>query len=1080
MFHTTKGGVDEEKAVQFTQRVKDAQTYEDLYAVANSNLGKELGIMRLGTIQDEVEEVRGAMLYPIKRPGKYPAYLEEVKQMIENYLPSSGGRIPTKYGLKDKVRELLWNEFGAPYETESHEEEYTRRITEAKTLKELYAVLDGMGVIEGTIKYSAQEVKDGIERLREQVIRIVRDETLDGNQKDTILADDLLNKQMVEFTARYKLREKIQELLTKEYFSEILEIEGIDIKKKTQQKEGEKVDSGAHDGLTEYAEILSKIKEVESALETGEPASVGEPVRGLDKGEPLPPVEVQEVVTKTVEELKQTNAKFEKTFTGMKAEDLETIVGYKELTVGQKALVQENLQQIILGKIKEDAATRGAEEDKKAGFFGRVWRSITKQYQSAKLEKATAQDLQKAGIGEYKDIIEKLVIGTHEVGLDAVFDKEGNLEVLYTGVMQAETEAEEETLRSFNTAAHAFTNIPIEWARETASRSQRKQYKEAEKQYYQARDNAFLFLEAKNGDDKLRSAEQMNSIDARVRMDQLFSTHPEAEAQIQKISDEKVWVRSLKDIVTERGVYFGAGFATRAMTGALLGTLGLPLAAAGIGGFMARRRAQETLKQQQAGARRGVEDASTTAENIIHADESKKKIDRLIQRIEGETDGAKKGALFSQLEERIHYTEDKLYTSKMDFGTFDARLKNQLDIVQAISHASTFVAAHEGLGDKNHRNELAERLDTLTGLYEKKIESAQKKFLRDQMIHGAVMGAGFSTAGYVLRHFAPDMFGWPKRAPEMFTSISGNTELSEADIAMMSHHSVPHGVGSMDAPEAGPMSGGVAAATTESGVFESVPHPEMTTIEHGGNIWKSAKELGDKFNLDKKGFAEAWAHSNVTLPDGREIPIAELNLVHEGDVLSYIPGENGAVGHFEFTNASNIQFGDVLNLPGAHEVKEIHSMDFEDGVVPGGVRVEIPEEVVAGNLPGSMEQGVGDTSAEYTETATMPEDTTGVIANLPFEERVAYEVDSDLRGFFGEDYQNERLSSWHQWENMEVKKFAKIPFDNSDAITKFQKYIKFLEQESGVRPIGGIFRREEKLGKYMARAISEMVKKGRV
>ncbi|MCR4274541.1 MAG: hypothetical protein NUW02_00610 [Candidatus Campbellbacteria bacterium] len=935
--------------------------------------------------------------------------------------------------------------------------------------------------IEPTVGETIVLPKEKREYLDSRRIGIENDETLSRKTKDEFLKlTDELEGIETDFRTKKLSSEELKEKRARKRHLLSILTTGVEVGITKEQIEG------AHDAVKVIAEA---------------PANL--------------PIEEKPEKFPSVARLTQINEKFEKIFTGMRAEDLETVPGYSELTIGQKALVQENLQQIILGKIKEDAAAHGAEENKKAGFFGRFWRGITKGYQSAKLEKATAQDLQKAGIGEYRDVIEKLVTGTREVGLDAVFDKEGTLEVLYTNGIQAENEAEEETLRSFNTAAHVFTNIPTEWARETASRSERKKYEEAEKQFIQARANALLLLEAKNGSDRVTLAEQMNTIYARVRMDQLFSTHPEAEAQIQKITDEKVWVRSLKDIVTERGIYFGAGFATRAMTGALLGTLGLPLAAAGMGGFMARRRAQKTLKEQQAGARRGVDDTSTTAENIIHVDESKKKINHLIQRIENETDEAKKETLFSQLEERIYYTENKIYTSKMDFGTFNDRLKNQLDIVQAMSHASTFVASHEGVGDANHKAELEQRLDALTGLHEEKIKDSQKKFLRDQMVHGAIMGAGFSMAGYVLRHFAPDMFGWPKRAPEMFKSVSGNTELSENDIAMIPSRGTFHGIGpqdeivySKDAASTANIAEIIKSAhhadAVESGVFESAPHPELIDIERGGNIWNSAKELGERFHLDKKGFADAWSHSVAHLPDGREIPIAELNLVHEGDILQYVPAGNGEVAHFEFSNTSSINYSDVLHPDSTHGIEKIPSSGFEEGIVPNNVpedvATEIPEDVVASDLAGSVEQGVNDTSTEYTETATLPEDTTGTIENLPFEEReglgplvsdnlslehllspehIEHEMNRDMRAIFGT--LKEEWSEWTQWKTMDARKvLEKMQFPDDTPAKKLQHYLMMLSRDSGLRPIGGIFRGEETTEAFIRRALAVVIQRENV
>lgn len=289
----------------------------------------------------------------------------------------------------------------------------------------------------------------------------------------------------------------------------------------------------------------------------------------------------------------------------------------------------------------------------------------------------------------------------------------------------------------------------------------------------------------------------------------------------------------------------------------------------------------------------------------------------------------------------------------------------------------------------------------------------------------------------------------------------------ETDIAMMPAHGSSHGVGPMDAPDApdaGPMSGGVASAAVESGVFESAPHPEMIDIERGGNIWSSAKELAKRFNLDKKGFAEAWAHSSVTLPDGREIPIAELNLVHEGDILSYVPGENGGVGHFEFSNVSGVRYGDALNLPGVEQatVTENPAVDLEHTQdIVARPEIDISQDQVA----------VDSIQSDHTEQTIVTEGTpVDTVSELGIEQHTRNVVDKELRWFFGQDYVN--TEKWADIKDMSARKFEKMELDAEGKdikLAEFKNYLIELGKKAGIHPKGGLFRREESVGDFFSR-----------
>lgn len=254
-----------------------------------------------------------------------------------------------------------------------------------------------------------------------------------------------------------------------------------------------------------------------------------------------------------------------------------------------------------------------------------------------------------------------------------------------------------------------------------------------------------------------------------------------------------------------------------------------------------------------------------------------------------------------------------------------------------------------------------------------------------------------------------------------------------------------------------------------SGVEAPIP---PVTIERGGNIWSSAKDIAEKAGLSKEEFAAAWGESTVKLSDGRIIPIAELNLVHEGDTLSYVSGEGDAAGHFEFNNESHIAYGDTLNLPGAQESEVVAKMDFEQEPFVDTVDVTAPD--VATLPPGELSEAEVSTEHIGMESPQeLPRKITGTpvdrLAEMGIETYSAEVIDNELRWYFGQKYQTSEL--WRQIQGISARKFEEMSSDDETAevVTKFRSYIGDLGKKTGMRPIGGLFRRDETVFEYFAR-----------
>ena len=296
---------------------------------------------------------------------------------------------------------------------------------------------------------------------------------------------------------------------------------------------------------------------------------------------------------------------------GINSDELSKIEGFETLSVGQQLLVLENFRQFSLGRVKEEATLKYNEEKAKSGFFGKVWKGMTKRARLASLEKEEAHKITGDGFKENKIFLEQLVQSIKKQNFEVV-ERDGNLEVSYVSVADLESRIgpllseEREKISDFNRAATQFASMPYEWSLSKAPRENKEEFYKAQGEYENALNDIYNLIDKKTVNDPERSAfYQMCDIRNQVRINQFLNTHPEAENELQKIKTQTAWARGLKDTITEKGIYAGGGFAARGISVSALGLVGLPIAAAGLGGFIAYKRTQEALNEQDIMARKG-------------------------------------------------------------------------------------------------------------------------------------------------------------------------------------------------------------------------------------------------------------------------------------------------------------------------------------------------------------------------------------------------------------------------------------------------------------------------------------------
>jgi len=586
---------------------------------------------------------------------------------------------------------------------------------------------------EGSKEYYKKEEKRRKKETAEQA-REELEEQADEKQKE--IEEQKIEEQKIEEQKKEEQEEEIIEL------TDVIEEGSKEYYKKEEKRRKKETAEQAREELEEQAD--EKQKEIEEQ-------KIKEEISKL-------------VITRFKEEL------------NIKKEDLENIEGFNELSSGQQSLVLENLTQLALGRVHEEGLAKSKKEITDANFLGKIWKGITKKYQILKLEKATAKEIKEAGIKIHGKILEQLVKGMKEFNTEVEI-KDGHLEIQYASGFKNLNSEDQKKVNNFNEIATKFSKIPDEWSKETASKKEQKKHKEAKGEYEQSKKD-ILNLKAEKSGEKEASL-YMNNIENNIKLNQFLNTNPDVEGELKRIEDKKIWKKALKSIITERGIYAGAGFLTRTVTMSAIGIIGAPLAAAGMGGFVARKRAKETLREKEVMARKGEKDESKEAKDFVDAEYLHESIDFLINELKDESlTEDKKEEIMRSLKFHIQDAHNKIEDGTVNYGEKDVRLFNQYELIKKISEGAVLVEYNE-VNEEIYKKDI-EGIKKILKKQDKKISRAQKFYVGKRMMNGILMGIGFAAAGYTLRHFGEGEGWWGDDSVKLKQDVEDKKVIGEA------------------------------------------------------------------------------------------------------------------------------------------------------------------------------------------------------------------------------------------------------------------------------------------------------------
>jgi hypothetical protein len=453
--------------------------------------------------------------------------------------------------------------------------------------------------------------------------------------------------------------------------------------------------------------------------------------------------EVKEVFEKQEEEKAQKERLEKKlSYIGMSLKDMSSVEGWDNLSMGQKFMTAEQIEQHTLRSVKEEGKKRFEDANKIAlktdgvgKTAGKLWNHIRKSYWISREEKnvidETREGLKKPDEKTVKDFIAytskmDLPIEEKNFGLTILFEK-NNKEL---------GEGYNNLIDTYNKNATAFAKMPDAWKNERAANSSDeaffektnyKEYIEAKSAYEESRKALIEYRKeasAKEGvEEGMAARDAMNNArdtDFTIAILQFNQTNPAAGLELDRIERKATAGRFFGNENTARATYMAVGFAMRRT----FGIAAAPIVAGVMGGIRALRKANQkidtavvtgreqqsfieiqkqkkdgtyiepTVQEQGLVSKVFVGGNITTKEaaTFIDADSQVQRLENLMAKFDSATPEEKKD-LKSQIETRLMFIEQKHKEGFINYGKENPTGANYA-LMKTLSEAEVKVSAY--------------------------------------------------------------------------------------------------------------------------------------------------------------------------------------------------------------------------------------------------------------------------------------------------------------------------------------------------------------------------------------------------
>jgi hypothetical protein len=570
------------------------------------------------------------------------------------------------------------------------------------------------------------------------------------------------------------------------------------------------------------------------------------------------------------------------------------------------------------------------------------------------------------GLTTHKNTIEQLTNRALMMNVPMIENEEGELEMQFGKIEETMTDKEKAVVRDYNQKATTFAFTPHEWIREAGgSNKEAAKHARSANAFYDTQELYALLVKKYN-------LPEDYSVNRKIKLQQFLTTNPDAEAIMNDLqSTTNQWKRLVgKDLLVERGVYTGLGYAARGVTPLLnIAQAGAPVAAFVLGSIRGGLRANKNLERKTKEARRGKQDTSKTAKNFMDAFSSKEdreknntavkslgeRLEDLVTAYENTTDPEQQKILAQQLYNRSQYTLRKMSDGLINFGREEMRIANQTRLMNTIALAESYAAVNTDAGLAT-----ANRLESILDIRSTRIKGRERTYIAKEAVKAGLFGAGFATAGLMGKEIIHGIKEWltvetpeattaGELTPRYHTQVA--TEAPNTHIRGEAPVPPDHIVGTIPKPE-GIDHGYIAerddtyVAMPEPNVHivnagETLPTPppappyhpselEIKPIEikfdHGHGAIATFKELKEKLLEEYKGVPE------------NKIPESVKTILHESPTKLaekfgfYNPNDPSGAESALVIKGSSLSIDSAGNLDYHHVGQNTyHILEFSDG-----------------------------------------------------------------------------------------------------------------------------------------------------
>lgn len=452
------------------------------------------------------------------------------------------------------------------------------------------------------------------------------------------------------------------------------------------------------------------------------------------------------------------------------APDFFTLNGNQQIYILEKIRQKIAGDATILSEEKVEENLKRKTKFFSKDFFKKKWQAFTKENEESKERKNILEKIRETGIRGYEDDMLSMTNHVKNLESDISYDKDGKLVIEYvkkdTFVWDSEyvkrfrkDESPDDYIDRLNKAASALSEVPYEWSMPSASIIEKMKYKKALAEYNKHKSIIFGAVaendKIANENEKEATMQTMlwaNSLDSRIRMNQLLTTHPDLEKYGSggfSFNGDHLNPDNTKWGLAKMGFLTGVG--ARMVSRKTFEAVEATVAAAVIGGLLAGRKKWVEFSEKEKKKRRGEAVDDRGIKKYINAGESAKRIEYFIEKIEKTDDPRKKEIFLKRLQNHFYVIDERVRNGRVNFESSSVEMSERLALNQAMAEAGTVLFLNKAKNDSEDMEELLSRFNRFQKDGEKAWE--KRKDVGKAALVGAIKSGTFAAVGFLVADY---------------------------------------------------------------------------------------------------------------------------------------------------------------------------------------------------------------------------------------------------------------------------------------------------------------------------------------